>query len=92
MEKLILPKVGAIYKSNCEVREVIGITDDKNRYPDVIFMVPEKKRHYSQWLPLWSDWAQNSIVINGSCQSCIKMPIYCPVCQSPPLNNDSIFF
>jgi len=65
MEKLLLPKVGEIYKSHCEVREVIGITHDKNRYPDVVFMVPEKNRNYSQWLPLWSDWAQNAIILNG---------------------------
>ena len=64
MEKLILPKVGDIYKSHCEVREVVGITDSENRYPDVIFAIPEKNRNFSQWLPLWSDWAQNATIIN----------------------------
>lgn len=65
MKKLILPRVGEIYQSHSEVREVVGINESNDRYPDVIFMIPEKNRNFSQWLPLWSEWVRKATVVNG---------------------------
>jgi hypothetical protein len=64
MEEVIVPEVGAIYQLHSEIRKVVGINAGQNSHPDVIFMVPEKKRNYSQWLPLWADWAQKATVIS----------------------------
>jgi hypothetical protein len=65
MEKLHIPKVGEISKFHCEIRKLLGITEDNDRCQDVIFMVPGKNQNFSQWLPLWSDWTRNASGING---------------------------